>query len=48
VAVSSPAATAPATKVSDSPQLDDSVSATFWLAAVKNPSMNPGSVFGAW
>ena len=34
--------------VSDSPQLVDTVPAVFWLAAVKNASANPGSVFGAW
>ena len=34
--------------VSDSPQLEETVPAVFWLAAVKNASANPGSVLGAW
>jgi hypothetical protein len=36
------------TRVSASPQLVDTVSAVFWLAAEKNASANPGSVLGAW
>jgi hypothetical protein len=47
VIVSWPAATAAATKVSDSPQLDESVSAVFWLAALKNPSAAGGEQTGA-
>ena len=33
--------------VSDSPQLADTLSAMFWLAAVKKASAKPGSVLGA-
>ena len=46
--VSSPEGTAAATIVSDSPQLAETVAAVFGLAAVKNASANPASVFGAW
>ena len=34
--------------VSDSPQLAETPLAMFWLAAVKNASTKPESVFGAW
>ena len=34
--------------VCDSPQLDETLSATLSLAAWKNASTNPLSVFGAW
>ena len=36
-----PDRTANSHPVSDSPQLVETVLATFWLAAVKNPSENP-------
>jgi hypothetical protein len=42
-----PEATAARRSVSDSPQLVDTVSAVFLLAAVKNASAKPGSEFGA-
>jgi hypothetical protein len=48
VTVSCPAATADATKVSDSPQLVETESAMLDPAAAKKASMNPGSVLGAW
>ena len=43
-----PEATAARMTVSDSPQLVETVSAMFLLAAVKNESANPGSELGAW
>ena len=41
-------ATASLITISDSPQLVDTESAMFWLAASAKASKKPGSVLGAW